>query len=135
MRALTYAGPDQIEWREVPDAEVRGDREAVVRPLAVASAWDSGVDGGRTGGPPLEREPGAPVLVVGGAGPGSIGLYAAACAVALGSERVVYVDRDERRLEIARAVGAEAERHDPLPEQLRPVPLPPRPRPPSPRRF
>jgi threonine dehydrogenase-like Zn-dependent dehydrogenase len=238
MRALTYAGPDQVEWREAPDAEVQGDREAVVRPLAVAtcdldalivagqspfpppfaighectaevvevgdavgsvrpgdrvsvpfqiscgecdpckrgrsgncrgvkwqstygfgvavdeyggflsdrvrvpfadhmlvplpgvldpvavaSASDNVVDGWRTVGPPLEREPGAPVLVVGGAGPGSIGLYAAACAVALGAERVLYIDRDERRLGLARAVGAEAESHDPLPERLGPFPI------------
>src|SRR5947209_7772028 len=37
MRALTYAGPDRLEWREAPDAELQGDREAVVRPLAVAT--------------------------------------------------------------------------------------------------
>ena len=60
---------------------------------------------------------------MGGAGPGSIGLYAAACAVALGSERVVYVDRDGGRLELARAMGAEAEPHDPLPERLGPFPI------------
>jgi alcohol dehydrogenase len=75
---------------------------------AVASASDNIPDGWRTVGPPLEQEPGAPVLVVGGAGPGSIGLYAAACAVALGSERVVYVDRDEPRRAVAAESGAEA---------------------------
>ena len=73
-------------------------------PLAVASASDNIADAWRTVGPPLEREPGAAVLVMGGAGAGSIGLYAAAIAVALGSERVVYVDarrgpaRDRRGL-------------------------------------
>jgi len=77
---------------------------------AVASASDNIPDGWRTVGPPLEREPGAAVLVVGGAGPGSIGLYAAAIAVALGSERVVYVDADEGRRRTAQAFGAEA--HD-----------------------
>jgi threonine dehydrogenase-like Zn-dependent dehydrogenase len=75
---------------------------------AAASASDNISDGWRTVGPPLEREPGAAVLVVGGAGPGSIGLYAAAIAVALGSERVVYVDADERRRAIAAGFGADA---------------------------
>lgn len=77
-------------------------------PAAVASASDNIPDGWRTVGPPLERDPGAPVLVVGGAGPGSIGLYAAAIAVALGSERVVYVDADEGRRAVAAGFGAEA---------------------------
>ena len=77
-------------------------------PAAVASSSDNIPDGWRTVGPPLEQTPGAPVLVVGGAGPGSIGLYAAACAVALGAERVVYVDRDERRRAVAAEAGAEA---------------------------
>jgi threonine dehydrogenase-like Zn-dependent dehydrogenase len=77
-------------------------------PVAVASASDNIADGWRTVGPPLERDPGAAVLVVGGAGPGSIGLYAAAIAIALGSERVVYVDADEGRRSIAAKLGAEA---------------------------
>ena len=77
-------------------------------PEAVASASDNIADAWRTVGPPLEREPGAAVLVMGGAGPGSIGLYAAAIAVALGAERVVYVDGDPRRREIAAGFGAEA---------------------------
>jgi len=77
-------------------------------PAAVASASDNIADAWRTVGPPLEREPGAAVLVMGGAGPGSIGVYAAAIAVALGAERVVYVDGDARRREIAAGFGAEA---------------------------
>ena len=77
-------------------------------PAAVASASDNIADAWRTVGPPLEREPGAAVLVMGGAAAGSIGLYAAAIAVALGAERVVYVDGDERRRGIAAGFGAEA---------------------------
>jgi threonine dehydrogenase-like Zn-dependent dehydrogenase len=77
-------------------------------PAAVASASDNIPDAWRTVGPPLEREPGAAVLVVGGAGAGSIGLYAAGIACALGAERVVYVDADERRRAIAAGFGAEA---------------------------
>jgi len=81
-------------------------------PAAVASASDNIPDGWRAVGPPLERDPGAAVLVVGGAGPGSIGLYAAAIAVALGSERVVYVDADAGRRRTAEAFGAEVRDRD-----------------------
>ena len=232
MRALTYTGPDALEWREVPDAKVQGDGEAVVRPLAVATcdlddlivagrspfpapfalghegvgevvdagdaanvkpgdrvlipfqvscgecaacregrtgncdgvppastygfgfgpegtrwggfladlvhvpfanamlipvpdglapevaagASDNLTDAYRAVGPPLEERPGAPVLVVGGAGPGSIGLYAAAQAKALGSEAVLYVDEDESRRHIAEALGIETLDH--IPERI-----------------
>jgi len=81
---------------------------AGIDPAAVASASDNIADAWRTVGPPLEQEPGAAVLVMGGAGPGSIGLYAAAIAVALGAERVTYVDDDEGRRAIAAGFGAEA---------------------------
>jgi threonine dehydrogenase-like Zn-dependent dehydrogenase len=43
---------------------------------AVASVSDNISDAWRSVGPALAEDPGAPVLVVGGAGPGSIGLYA-----------------------------------------------------------
>src|SRR3954470_7573002 len=76
-------------------------------PEAAASASDNIPDGYRTVTPLRDRWPGAPVLVVGGAGPGSIGLYAVAHAFALGSERVVYVDEDEQRRAIAERFGAE----------------------------
>jgi alcohol dehydrogenase len=46
---------------------------------------------------------------MGGAGAGSIGLYAAAIAVALGAERVLYVDADAGRRAIAEGFGAEAQ--------------------------
>ena len=78
-------------------------------PAVVASASDNIADAWRAVGPPLEREPGAAVLVMGGGGAGSIGLYAAAIAVALGSERVVYVDAHEGRRAIAAGFGAETE--------------------------
>ena len=77
--------------------------------IAVASASDNIPDAFRAVGPQLADEPGAEVLVVAGTGgPSSIGLYAAGLAVALGAERVVYVDDDTERLEIAVALGAEA---------------------------
>ena len=68
-----------------------------LEPAALASASDNLSDAWRTVGPQLAAEPGAPVLVVGGAGAGSIGLYAAALAVALGAESVLYVDLDPAR--------------------------------------
>ena len=78
-----------------------------LEPSAIASASDNISDAWRAVGPPLADEPGAPVLVVGGAGPGSIGLYAAALALSLGAESVLYVDPDETRRQTAAALGAE----------------------------
>jgi alcohol dehydrogenase len=80
---------------------------AGLSPAALASASDNLSDAWRAVGPALEEEPGAPVLVVGGAGPGSIGLFAAALAVALGAASVLYVDGDEGRRRVAQTVGAE----------------------------
>jgi threonine dehydrogenase-like Zn-dependent dehydrogenase len=73
----------------------------------VASASDNISDAWRAVGPALAEQPGADVLVVGGAGPGSIGLYAAGLAVALGSQSVLYVDADEQRRETAAKLGAQ----------------------------
>ncbi len=78
-----------------------------VAPATAASLSDNIVDGWRTVAPGLAAQPGAPVLVVGGMG--AIGLYAVASAVALGSERVVYVDRRQHRLDVATRLGAETE--------------------------
>ena len=75
---------------------------------AVASASDNIPDAWRAVGPLLEREPGGPVLIVGGAGSGSIGLYAAAIAVALGAESVTYVDGHASRRATAEGFGAGA---------------------------
>lgn len=80
---------------------------AGLAPEVAAGASDNLTDGFRTVAPYLADRPGAPVLVIGGAGSGSIGLYAAAQAKALGSERVLYIDSDERRREIAQSYGVE----------------------------
>jgi alcohol dehydrogenase len=90
-------------------------------PAAVASASDNIPDAWRTVGPPLEREPGAAVLVVGGAGAGSIGLYAAGIAIALGAESVTYVDGDASRRATAAAFGADV--LEPGAERLGPFPI------------
>jgi len=81
-----------------------------------ASASDNITDAYRTVGPQLGARPGAPVLVCGGAGPGSIGLLAVAHGIALGAERVLYVDQDRARRAIAEGYGAETLDH--FPEQL-----------------
>jgi alcohol dehydrogenase len=81
---------------------------AGVDPVSVASASDNIPDAWRTVGPQLASDPGAEVLVVGGAaGPKSIGLYTAGLAVALGAARACYLDDDPGRLAVAAALGAE----------------------------
>ncbi|MFI9502914.1 zinc-binding dehydrogenase [Nocardia sp. NPDC052566] len=79
-----------------------------VDPVAVASVSDNVPDGYRSVAPQLAARPGAEVLVIGGPAAPSIGLYAAGLAVALGSQRVVYLDDAVERLEIASTFGAEA---------------------------
>jgi alcohol dehydrogenase len=74
--------------------------------VAVASLSDNVADGWRTVGPQLADRPGAPVLIVGG-GAQAVSLYAVQVAVALGSERVVFLDDDPGRLELAERLGAE----------------------------
>ena len=66
---------------------------------------DMATDAWRAVGPQLERRPGGTVLVLGGMVP-VIGIFAAALAVVLGAGRVVYVDSDDRRREIASGYGA-----------------------------
>jgi threonine dehydrogenase-like Zn-dependent dehydrogenase len=78
-----------------------------IEPAAVASLSDNVADAWRTVGPQLAERPGAPVLVVGG-GAHSISLYAAQIAVALGSERVDFIDTDGERLALAERLGAHA---------------------------
>ena len=75
-------------------------------PVIAAGIPDNVSDGYRCVAGPLAERPGAPVLVVGGLAP-SVGLYAVMASLALGSERVVYVDDDESRLQAAKEIGAE----------------------------
>ena len=92
-----------------------------VEPAAVASASDNISDAWRAVAPGLAEHPGGPVLVVGGAGPGSIGVYAAGLAVALGAEVVTYVDGDPRRRELAERLGAQTVAE--MPKRLGPFPV------------
>ena len=105
MRQLTFVKAGQpLEWRDVPAPRVQGPGEAIVRPVVVAS--DNLPDAWRTVGPYLEEQPGAPVLVVGGWGAGSIGLYAVAIAKALGNSQIDYCDAGPAHLELAGTLGA-----------------------------
>jgi threonine dehydrogenase-like Zn-dependent dehydrogenase len=77
-----------------------------VQPEAAASASDNICDALRTVHSLRSSYQGADVLVVGGAGPGSIGLYAVGQALALGAGRVLYADTSEDRRAVAAAMGA-----------------------------
>ncbi len=77
-----------------------------VDPTHLASLSDNLPFGYELTVPHLARQPGAPVLILGGCG--SIALYAAAYAVAGGASRVDYVDTDPARLAIAEKIGAYA---------------------------
>ena len=92
-----------------------------LEPAAVASVADNVADGYRTVAGPLAAAPGEEVLIAGGAAR-SVGLYAVACAVALGAARVVYADTDEGRLERAAALGAEPVAVDRMAGEARPLP-------------
>jgi len=87
-----------------------------VTPELAASASDNITDAYRTVAPHLQARPGAAILVCGGAGPGSIGVLAVAHALALGAEKVLYVDEDPGRRAIAEGYGAETLDH--VPDQL-----------------
>lgn len=81
-------------------------------PAAAAGLSDNLVDGWRTVAPHLTSGNEPRVLVF---GTGSIGLYAAGIAVALGAE-VSYVDPDERRCAIAERFGATVRQETPAPK-------------------
>ena len=87
---------------------------------AIASLSDNIPDGWRTVAPQLEAEPGAPVLICGGAG--SIPLYAAAIAVALGAERVDWAGGSSDDRELAERLGANLV-DERFPERLGPYPI------------
>lgn len=61
------------------------------------------------------------MLVVGGAAAGSIGLYAATIAVALGAGSALYVNHDAGRRQLAETLGASTV-GDP-PRRLGPFPI------------
>jgi threonine dehydrogenase-like Zn-dependent dehydrogenase len=125
--AATYGfgfGPDGTRWGGFLSDAVRvpyADAMLIpvpdgLAPELAAGASDNITDAYRAVGPWLAERPGAPVLVCGGASSGSIGLYAVAQALALGSGDVLYVDPDAGRRAIAERYGARV--LDVVPEQL-----------------
>jgi alcohol dehydrogenase len=89
----------------VPYADAMLVPLGAVDPLALASCSDNLPDAYRTVAGPLRDQPGAAVLIV-AHGYGSIPLYAAAMAVALGAATVDYVDTSASRLALAGRLGA-----------------------------
>jgi threonine dehydrogenase-like Zn-dependent dehydrogenase len=77
-----------------------------VSSASVAAAGDNLGDGYRCVAPHLSQMPGARVVIFGGIG--SVPLYAAMFAVALGAHTVDYVDNNAARRDIAGRVGANA---------------------------
>lgn len=90
----------------VPYADAMLVPLGAVDPMALASASDNIPDGYRTVAGPLRDHPGATVLIVTN-GYGSIPLYAAGIAAALGAGRVDYVDTSAPRRELAQRLGAQ----------------------------
>jgi alcohol dehydrogenase len=76
-----------------------------VDPVAVASASDNMTDAYITVRRGMAKHPKAPTLIVGGGD--SFSLFVAEQAMAQGSERVDYYDRDPRRRAAARLLGCE----------------------------
>jgi alcohol dehydrogenase len=74
-------------------------------PTVASGLSDNIVDAWRAVAPPLEQRPGGRVLVAGGGGPGSIGLWGAALAAALGAGEVTYLDWDPGRRQLAEEYG------------------------------
>ncbi len=82
--------------------------------VAVASLSDNIVEAWKLAGFHLEKEPGTPVLIMGGHA-SSIGLYTVALSRAMGSE-VLYLDNDKTRLSLAESFGAKVEELTEIPK-------------------
>ncbi len=94
---------------------------AGVEPAAVASASDNLATRGARSARRSPSGRGRRCSWSAAPGRGSIGLYAAALAVALGAESVTYLDPDARRREIA--AGSARTRSQQAPERLGPFPI------------
>jgi threonine dehydrogenase-like Zn-dependent dehydrogenase len=76
-------------------------------PIRACGVADNISDGWRAVGPHLAARPGGTVIVAGGTPPGSIGLYAAGIAQALGASRVIYASANPTLNTIAAKWGCE----------------------------
>lgn len=79
-------------------------------PVPMMGLTDMATDAWRAVGPQLASRPGASVLVMGG-GARVIGIYAAALAACLDAGRVVYVDADAARREVAARYDVQIAQH------------------------
>ncbi|MDX6581957.1 MAG: hypothetical protein QOI10_1141 [Solirubrobacterales bacterium] len=91
-----------------------------IEPAKIASLSDNIPDAWRSVGPQLEAEPGAAVLICGGAG--SIPLYAVALALAKGAERVDFAGGRQHERETAERLGANLLDEE-FPQRLGPYPI------------
>jgi alcohol dehydrogenase len=94
-----------------------------VTPSVAARVGDNVTDGYRAVARGLGRLPGANVLILCGGLKGSVPLYAALVALALGAGRVDFHDADPRRLAIAERLGATPHRTEPWPRRLGAYPI------------
>ena len=90
---------------------------ANVSPSVAARIGDNVADGYRAV-KALEDQPGATVLILSGGIKGSVALYAALAARALGAEQVDFYDADATRLEVARSLGATPHEIDAWPKRV-----------------
>ena len=93
-----------------------------ISPAVLATLPDNVTDAYRAVAPALGVLEAAPVLILGGE-LASIGLYATALAVALGSSEVRYVDTDPKRCQAASALGARTEQVNSWPRRLPSAPI------------
>lgn len=91
-----------------------------IEPNTLASLSDNIPDGWRTVAPQLEANPGADVLICAGAG--SIPVYAAGIAVAMGAGKVDFAGGKPRERELAKGFGANLVDEE-FPERLGPYPI------------
>ena len=56
MREVVFIEPGRLEWRDVPEPTIDAPRQALVRPLAVATCRSDGVIAGNA--PPFGLKPG-----------------------------------------------------------------------------
>jgi threonine dehydrogenase-like Zn-dependent dehydrogenase len=91
-----------------------------IEAASIASLSDNIPDAWRTVAPQLDSEPGASVLICGGAG--SIPLYATGIATALGAERVDFAGGRPEHREVAERLGANLLDEE-FPERLGPYPI------------
>lgn len=94
-----YSDSIRVPWADFNLVKVPKNLD----PIKLASASDNLADGLRGVDGPLQRNPGAAVLI---AGRGSIPLYAVVCAKFLGANEVSVASDDEFVLETAEALGA-----------------------------